>query len=68
MSPELQPLANEVTNLLLKFPGCRVAESSFADNFRQEYGKMLKPEDWGFTTMASLVQALGDVLEVRYSA
>ena len=48
--------------------GCRVAEFAFADIFLREYGQMLKPKDWGFTTMASLLQALGDVLEVRYGS
>ncbi|XP_022794519.1 meiosis regulator and mRNA stability factor 1-like [Stylophora pistillata] len=66
-SPRLQLLSDKITKLLLKYPGCRVAEFAFADIFLREYGQMLKPKDLGFTSMASLIQALGDVLEVQGS-
>ena len=65
MSPTLRPLADKITALLLKFPGCRVAQFAFADIFLREYGRVLKPKDWGCTGMNALIRALGDVVEVR---
>jgi len=65
MSPSLRPLADKITALLLKYPGCRVAQFALADIFLREYGRVLKPRDWGFTGMDALIRALGDVVEVR---
>ena len=64
MSPTLRPLADKITALLLKYPGCRVAQFAFADIFLREYGRVLKPKDWGCTGMNALIRALGDVVEV----
>ena len=63
----LRPLADKITALLLKYPGCRVAQFAFADIFLREYGQVLKPKDWGCTNMNDLIQSLGDVTEVRQS-
>ena len=64
----LRPLADKITALLLKYPGCRVAQFAFADIFLREYGQVLKPKDWGSTSMNDLIQSLGDVIEVRKSS
>ena len=68
MSPTLRPLADRITALLLKYPGCRVAQFAFADIFLRDYGRVLKPKDWGCTGMNTLIRALGDVVEVRQSS
>lgn len=68
MSPTLRPLADKITALLLKYPGCRVAQFAFADIFLREYGRVLKPKDWGCTGMNALIRALGEVVEVRQSS
>ena len=67
MSPSLRSLADKITVLLLKYPGCRVAQFAFADIFLREYGRVLKPKDWGCTGMNALIRALGEVVEVRRS-
>lgn len=68
MSPTLRPLADKITALLLKYPGCRVAQFAFGDIFLREYGRVLKPKDWGCTGMNALIRALGEVVEVRQSS
>lgn len=67
-SPTLRPLADMITALLLKYPGCRVAQFAFADIFLREYGQVLKPKDWGCNGMNALIRALGDIVEVRQSS
>ena len=62
---ELQPLAEKITTLLMKYPGARVAKFAFPEIFLREYDHVLKPKDWGYSNMDVLIRALGDVIEVR---
>lgn len=61
---ELQPLAEKITTLLMKYPGSRVAKFAFPEIFLREYDQVLKPKDWGYSNMDALIRALGDVIEV----
>ena len=61
---ELQPLAEKITTLLMKYPGSRVAKFAFPEIFLGEYDHVLKPKDWGYSNMDVLIRALGDVIEV----
>ena len=62
---ELQPLAEKITTLLMKYPGSRVAKFAFPEIFLREYDHVLKPKDWGYSNMDAFIRALGDVIEVR---
>ena len=61
----LQPLADKITKLLMKFPASRVAQFAFSDIYLSEYGQVLKPKEWGFGNIDALMRALGNILEVR---
>lgn len=61
----LQPLADKITKLLMKFPASRVAQFAFSDIYLSEYGQVLKPKEWGFGNIDALMRALGNILEVQ---
>ena len=64
MPPKRRKLANKIAVVLMKYPECKVALSTFNDLFCKQYGHHIKPKEFHCRDLTTLLNELTDVVEV----